>query len=82
MQNKHRRIAGICCRLVRSLPEGFIPYNYLTAAKGFYELFAAERLTEPNLACVRLLIRQPSRRVGPPLRDILNPLHPGRLPPR
>jgi site-specific recombinase XerD len=46
------------------LPEGFIPYNYLTVAKDFYEFLAAERLIEPNLPRVRLLIRQRARRVG------------------
>ena len=56
MQNKHRRIDGRRCRLARNLPERFIPYNYLTAAKGFYEFLAAERLTEPNLPRVRLQI--------------------------
>lgn len=37
---------------------------YLTAAKGFYEYLAAERLSEPNLPRIRLLIRQRSRRPG------------------
>jgi site-specific recombinase XerD len=37
---------------------------YLTAANGFYEFLAAERLTEPNLPRVRMLIRQRARRVG------------------
>ncbi|UCD41986.1 MAG: site-specific integrase, partial [Chloroflexota bacterium] len=37
---------------------------YLTAVNGFYEFLAAERLTEPNLPRVRMLIRQRSRRVG------------------
>lgn len=37
---------------------------YLTAVKGFYEYLAAERLSEPNLPRIRLLIRQRSRRPG------------------
>lgn len=37
---------------------------YLTAAAGFYEFLAAERLLEPNLPRVRMLIRQRARRVG------------------
>ena len=37
---------------------------YLTAAKGFYEYLAAERLAEPNLPRIRMLIRQRSRRPG------------------
>lgn len=37
---------------------------YLTAATGFYEYLAAERLANPNLPRVRLLIRQRARRVG------------------
>jgi site-specific recombinase XerD len=37
---------------------------YLTAANGFYEFLAAERLLEPNLPRVRMLIRQRARRVG------------------
>jgi site-specific recombinase XerD len=37
---------------------------YLTAAAGFYEYIAAERLSEPNLPRVRMLIRQRARRVG------------------
>ncbi|MBE9473782.1 MAG: tyrosine-type recombinase/integrase [Chloroflexi bacterium] len=37
---------------------------YLTAANGFYEFLAAERLIEPNLPRVRMLIRQRARRVG------------------
>jgi integrase len=37
---------------------------YLTAATGFYEFLAAERLLEPNLPRVRMLIRQRARRVG------------------
>lgn len=37
---------------------------YLTAANGFYEYLAAERLSEPNLPRVRMLIRQRARRVG------------------
>jgi site-specific recombinase XerD len=37
---------------------------YLTALSGFYEFLAAERLTEPNLPRVRMLIRQRARRVG------------------
>lgn len=39
----------------------------LTAIAGFYEYLAAERLAEPNLPRVRLLIRQRSRRPGPRL---------------
>lgn len=35
---------------------------YLTATAGFYEYLAAERLLEPNLPRVRLLIRQRSRK--------------------
>ena len=37
---------------------------YLTAANGFYEYLAAERLSEPNLPRIRLLIRQRSRKSG------------------
>lgn len=37
---------------------------YLTAVAGFYEYLAAERLAEPNLPRVRLLIRQRARRTG------------------
>jgi site-specific recombinase XerD len=37
---------------------------YLTAVAGFYEYLAAERLAEPNLARLRLLIRQRARRPG------------------
>jgi integrase len=37
---------------------------YLTATAGFYEYLAAERLAEPNLPRLRLLIRQRSRRSG------------------
>jgi integrase len=40
---------------------------YLTAAAGFYEFLAGERLSEPNLPRVRLLIRQRGRRPGPRL---------------
>lgn len=40
---------------------------YLTAVAGFYEFLAAEKLAEPNLPRVRLLIRQRSRRPGPRL---------------
>jgi site-specific recombinase XerD len=37
---------------------------YLTAANRFYEFLAAERLLEPNLPRVRMLIRQRARRFG------------------
>jgi integrase/recombinase XerC len=37
---------------------------YLTAANSFYEYLAAERLSEPNLPRVRMLIRQRARRAG------------------
>ena len=37
---------------------------YLTAVAGFYEFLAAERLADPNLPRVRLLIRQRARRTG------------------
>jgi site-specific recombinase XerD len=37
---------------------------YLTAAKGFFEYLAAERLSEPNLPRLQLLIRQRSRKPG------------------
>ena len=37
---------------------------YLTAAAGFYEFLAAERLADPNLPRLRLLIRQRGRRSG------------------
>jgi site-specific recombinase XerD len=37
---------------------------YLTAAAGFYEYLAAERLAAPNLPRLRLLIKQRSRRPG------------------
>ncbi len=39
----------------------------LTAVSGFYEFLAAEKLAEPNLPRVRLLIRQRGRRPGPRL---------------
>lgn len=39
----------------------------LTAVAGFYEFLAAEKLAEPNLPRVRLLIRQRGRRPGPRL---------------
>jgi site-specific recombinase XerD len=37
---------------------------YLIATAGFYEYLAAERLAEPNLPRLRMLIRQRSRRPG------------------
>ena len=37
---------------------------YLTAVAGFFEFLAAERLADPNLPRMRLLIRQRSRRPG------------------
>lgn len=37
---------------------------YLTAVAGFFEYLAAERLADPNLPRLRLLIRQRSRRPG------------------
>jgi site-specific recombinase XerD len=37
---------------------------YLTAARGFYEYLAAERLARPNLPRLNLLIRQRSRKPG------------------
>lgn len=37
---------------------------YLTAAAGFFEYLAAERLAEPNLPRLRMLIRQRSRHPG------------------
>ena len=63
---------------VRSLPEDAVAWFatalkdhapatealYLTAAAGFYEYLAAERLAEPNLPRLRLLIRQRGRRSG------------------
>lgn len=39
----------------------------LTAVAGFYEYLAGEKLAEPNLPRVRLLIRQRGRRPGPRL---------------
>lgn len=39
----------------------------LTAVAGFYEFLAAEKLADPNLPRVRLLIRQRGRRPGPRL---------------
>lgn len=39
----------------------------LTAVAGFYEYLAAEKLADPNLPRVRLLIRQRGRRPGPRL---------------
>lgn len=47
--------------------KGYAPASeslYLTALAGFYEFLAAERLSEPNLPRVRLLIRQRSRKPG------------------
>lgn len=40
---------------------------YLTALAGFYEYISAERLSDPSLPRVRLLIRQRGRRPGPRL---------------
>ena len=40
---------------------------YLTATAGFFEFLAAEKLAEPNLPRIRLLIRQRGRRPGPRL---------------
>ena len=40
---------------------------YLTALAGFFEFISAERLAEPSLPRVRLLIRQRGRRPGPRL---------------
>ena len=37
---------------------------YLTAVAGFFEFLAAEKLSEPNLSRMRLLIRQRSRKPG------------------
>ena len=37
---------------------------YLTATKGFFEYLAAERLSEPNLPRLQLLIRQRGRKPG------------------
>lgn len=37
---------------------------YLTALNGFFEYIAAERLADPNLPRVRMLIKQRARRVG------------------
>ena len=37
---------------------------YLTAIASFYEYLAAERLTNPNLPRIRMLIRQRARRTG------------------
>ena len=52
------------------LASGLKPYAptterlYLTAVAGFYEYLAAERLTEPNLPRMRMLIRQRARKPG------------------
>lgn len=52
------------------LAAGLKPYAptterlYLTAAAGFYEYLAAERLSNPNLPRLRLLIRQRARKQG------------------
>jgi site-specific recombinase XerD len=49
---------------------------YLTATTGFYEYLAAERLAQPNLSRVRLLVRQRARRPGQRLpqfpRDLID----------
>jgi site-specific recombinase XerD len=50
---------------------------YLTAVAGFFEFISAERLADPSLPRVRLLIRQRGRRPGPrlpqfPREDIEN----------
>jgi len=47
--------------------KGYAPASeslYLTALAGFYEYLAAERLADPNLPRVRLLIRQRARKPG------------------
>lgn len=47
--------------------KGYAPASeslYLTVLAGFYEFLVAERLSEPNLPRVRLLIRQRSRKPG------------------
>lgn len=47
--------------------KGYAPASeslYLIALAGYYEFLAAERLAEPNLPRVRLLIRQRSRKPG------------------
>lgn len=47
--------------------KGYAPASeslYLTALAGFYEYLAAERLADPNLPRVRLLIHQRSRKPG------------------
>ena len=47
--------------------KGYAPASeslYLTVLAGFYEYLAAERLADPNLPRVRLLIRQRSRKPG------------------
>jgi len=63
---------------VRSLPEDAVAWFatalkdhapateslYLTATAGFFEFLAAERLADPNLPRMRLLIRQRGRRGG------------------
>jgi integrase/recombinase XerC len=45
---------------------------YLTVATAFYEYLAAERLANPNLPRVRLLVRQRSRRPGQRLPQFPN----------
>ena len=47
--------------------KGYAPASeslYLTVLAGFYEYLAAERLADPNLPRVRLLIRQRARKPG------------------
>jgi site-specific recombinase XerD len=47
--------------------KGYAPATerlYLTAANGFYEFLAAEKLATPNLPRLKMLIRQRSRRTG------------------
>jgi hypothetical protein len=54
----HTGAASGCNCLVRAVSEGLLGHRagVLTAAAGFYEFLAAERLAGPNLPRLRLLI--------------------------
>ena len=63
-------VQGLSEAAIAWLAAGLKPYApaterlYLTAAAGFYEYLAAERLANPNLPRMRMLIRQRGRKQG------------------